>query len=127
VSQVDRRAEEAIVAALARARPHDAILAEEGTLASGSSGMRWVVDPLDDTTDYVYGYPVSCVSIAVEVDGELQVGVVHEPLADRTCDAAAERRTGSHPAPHPRHRSRRVRRTRSVPGGGRPLGRLLRA
>ncbi len=92
VSQVDRRAEEAIVAALARARPHDAILAEEGTLASGSSGVRWLVDPLDGTTNYVYDYPVSCVSIAVEVDGELQVGVVHEPLADRTYEAVAGRR-----------------------------------
>lgn len=89
VSQVDRRAEEAIVAALARERPHDAILAEEGTLAAGSSGVRWLVDPLDGTTNYVYGYPVSCVSIAVEVDGHLRIGVVHEPLAARTYEAVA--------------------------------------
>ncbi len=89
VSQVDRRAEEVIVAGLARARPHDAILAEEGTLASGSTGVRWLVDPLDGTTNYVYDYPASCVSIAVEVDGDLRVGVVHEPYADRTYEAVA--------------------------------------
>jgi myo-inositol-1(or 4)-monophosphatase len=89
VSQIDRRAEEVIVAGIAAARPQDAILAEEGTLASGSSGVRWIIDPLDGTTNYVYGYPASCVSIAVEVDGRLQVGVIHEPYADRTYEAIA--------------------------------------
>jgi len=87
VSQVDRRAEEAIVAGVASARPRDAILAEEGTLSTGSSGVRWIIDPLDGTTNYVYGYPASCVSIGVEIDGELRIGGVHEPVADRTHEA----------------------------------------
>jgi myo-inositol-1(or 4)-monophosphatase len=87
VSQVDRRAEEVIVAGIAAARPNDAILAEEGTLAAGSSGVRWIIDPLDGTTNYVYGYPASCVSIAAELDGRLQAGVIHEPFAGHTYEA----------------------------------------
>ncbi|HQJ98096.1 MAG TPA: inositol monophosphatase family protein [Thermoleophilia bacterium] len=89
VSQVDRRTEEVLVAALTRARPHDAIVAEEGTLVSGSTGVRWLIDPLDGTTNYLYGYPVFCVSIAVEVDGRLQVGVVHETPTGHTYEAVA--------------------------------------
>lgn len=92
VSQVDRRAEEVIVDGLASARPYDAILAEEGAPAAGTSGVRWIVDPLDGTTNYVYGYPASCVSIAVELCGELQIGVIHEPFADRLYEAIAGRR-----------------------------------
>ncbi len=92
VSQVDRRAEEVIVGGLASVRPDDAILAEEGTLQAGSSGVRWIIDPLDGTTNYVYGYPASCVSIAVELDGELRIGVIHEPSTELTYEAVAGRK-----------------------------------
>jgi len=87
VSQVDRRAEDVIVSGLAEVRPHDAILAEEGALADGTTGVRWLIDPLDGTTNYVYGYPASCVSIAAQVDGRLQVGVVHDPSPGLTYEA----------------------------------------
>jgi myo-inositol-1(or 4)-monophosphatase len=80
VSDVDRLAEATIVAMLAAARPHDAILAEEGSAREGSSGVRWVVDPLDGTMNYVYGYPAFCSSVAAEIDGETVVGVVCESL-----------------------------------------------
>ena len=76
VSQVDREAERLIVDGLLRARPHDAILAEEGSAREGTSGVRWVIDPLDGTTNFVYGYAAYGVSIAVEVNGAAQVGVV---------------------------------------------------
>lgn len=76
VSQVDREAERFIVEGLRRARPDDAILAEEGSARDGTSGIRWVIDPLDGTTNFVYGYAAYGVSLAVEVDGVAQVGVV---------------------------------------------------
>ena len=78
VSQVDKASEELIVGRLREARPDDGVLAEEGALAHGTSGVRWVIDPLDGTTNYVYGYPAYAVSIAAEVDGRPRVGVVYD-------------------------------------------------
>jgi myo-inositol-1(or 4)-monophosphatase len=89
VSQVDTDAERLIVDGIHAARPHDAILGEEGTSRGGTSGVRWVVDPLDGTTNYVYGYPAYAVSIAVEVDGEARIGVVLDSSADRLHAAVA--------------------------------------
>jgi myo-inositol-1(or 4)-monophosphatase len=83
VSQVDREAERLIVARLGELRPDDAVLGEEGALGQGTSGVRWVIDPLDGTTNYVYGYPAYAVSIAVEVDEQPQVGVVYDSSANR--------------------------------------------
>jgi myo-inositol-1(or 4)-monophosphatase len=57
VTEMDRAAEDLIVAALLEARPDDGILAEEGSARQGTSGIRWVVDPLDGTTNYLYGHP----------------------------------------------------------------------
>ena len=81
VSQVDREAEQVIVDRLREVRPDDAVLAEEGAESKGTSGVRWVIDPLDGTTNYVYGYPSFAVSIAVEIEGRPQVGVVHDSSA----------------------------------------------
>jgi len=78
VSQIDKEAERLIVERLGAERPDDALLAEEGSLMTGTSGVRWVIDPLDGTTNYVYGYPAFSVSIAVEIDGQPQIGVVHD-------------------------------------------------
>jgi myo-inositol-1(or 4)-monophosphatase len=88
VSQVDRDAERLIVDRLAAARPHDSMLAEEGALSDGASGVRWIIDPLDGTTNYVYGYPAYCVSIAVEIDGRTQIGVVYDSSADHLYQGA---------------------------------------
>jgi myo-inositol-1(or 4)-monophosphatase len=89
VSQVDTAAERLIVERLRAERPGDALLAEEGSLLDGESGVRWVVDPLDGTTNYVYGYPAYAVSIAVEVDGAAVVGVVLDSSAGRLYRAVA--------------------------------------
>ncbi len=89
VSQVDREAERVIVDQLAKLRPHDALLAEEGALSGGASGVRWVIDPLDGTTNYVYGYPAYCASIAAEIDGEPCVGVIYDSSADTLYQAVA--------------------------------------
>lgn len=91
VSQVDRACEELIVARLSEARPRDAVLAEEGTLTDGDSGVRWIIDPLDGTTNYVYGYPAYAVSIAVEIDGRTRVGVVHDSSRGRLYEAVEGR------------------------------------
>jgi fructose-1,6-bisphosphatase/inositol monophosphatase family enzyme len=76
VTEVDRASEALIVAGLRAARPHDAIVGEEGTADTGTSGVRWLVDPIDGTTNYLYGYPAYAVSIAAEVAGQVVVGVV---------------------------------------------------
>lgn len=89
VSQVDREAERLIVDQLARLRPNDALLAEEGALSDGASGVRWIIDPLDGTTNYVYGYPAYCVSIAVEVDDEPCIGVIYDSSAGALYQAVA--------------------------------------
>ena len=79
VSDADRTSEALIVSGILGARPDDAILAEEGASRPGTSGVRWVIDPLDGTTNYLYGLPAWAVSIAVEVDGVVEVGVVADP------------------------------------------------
>jgi myo-inositol-1(or 4)-monophosphatase len=83
VTEVDREAERAIVDALLAERPHDTILGEEGARCAGTSGVRWIVDPLDGTTNYLYRYPAFAVSIGIEVDGALVAGVVHDSARDR--------------------------------------------
>lgn len=83
VSAADLRAEEAIRGVLAQRRPHDAVLGEEGgeTAASGGgSGVRWVVDPLDGTVNFLFGYPQWSVSVACEDADGTVAGVVYDPL-----------------------------------------------
>jgi myo-inositol-1(or 4)-monophosphatase len=79
VTEMDLWAERHITEALISARPHDAIVGEEGTRREGSSGVHWYVDPIDGTTNYLYGHPGYSVSIGASVDGELAVGVVGDP------------------------------------------------
>ncbi|HVF14179.1 MAG TPA: inositol monophosphatase family protein, partial [Acidimicrobiales bacterium] len=79
VSDADRASEALIVSGILAVRPDDAILAEEGASRPGTSGVRWVIDPLDGTTNYLYGLPAWVVSIAAEVDRVMEVGVVSDP------------------------------------------------
>ena len=88
VSELDRASEALVRETLLAARPDDAILGEEdGLVGPGTSGVRWVVDPLDGTTNYLYRYPAWAVSIAAEVDGVVVAGVVHDPLHGETFTA----------------------------------------
>lgn len=87
VSAVDRASERLIVDAVRRARPHDGIVGEEGTSDPGTSGWRWVIDPLDGTINYLYGLPAYAVSIAVEHRGHAVVGVVAQPAHRETFSA----------------------------------------
>ncbi|MEU9884372.1 inositol monophosphatase family protein [Sphaerisporangium sp. NPDC051011] len=81
VTALDRASEELIRARIKEARPGDAVLGEEGGetggTASGEGRVRWVVDPIDGTVNFMYGLPDWSVSIAVEVDGEIVAGVVN--------------------------------------------------
>jgi myo-inositol-1(or 4)-monophosphatase len=79
VTQLDRAAEQLIRDRLLAARPEDAILGEEGG-QTGHGRVRWIVDPLDGTVNYLYGLPDWAVSIAAEVDGEVVAGAVCVPL-----------------------------------------------
>jgi myo-inositol-1(or 4)-monophosphatase len=81
VTEMDRAAEDLIRERLLAARPQDAILGEEGgeTAGSGPGRVRWVVDPLDGTVNYLYGLPDWSVSVAAEVDGTVVAGVVAVP------------------------------------------------
>ena len=84
VSDADRAAEAAIASVLARRRPDDGILGEEGTAnREGTTGLRWVVDPLDGTVNYLSGIPLWCVSIACEDAAGTLAGVVYDPLRDQ--------------------------------------------
>ena len=79
VSEADVAAESAIRGVLERRRPGDAILAEEGG-ASGEGELLWLVDPLDGTVNYLYGFPAFCVSVACERAGTALAGVVYDPI-----------------------------------------------
>ena len=86
VTQVDLAAEQAIVDVVSRHTPAIPVLAEEGGGASGV-GTRWIVDPLDGTTNFVHGYPSYAVSIALQVDGCLEVGCILDAVNGRVYTA----------------------------------------
>jgi myo-inositol-1(or 4)-monophosphatase len=83
VSTADLKAERTLKAELMRARPSYGLLFEEGGAAPGSDPRyRWIVDPLDGTTNFLHGIPYFAISIAVERDGEIVAGLVYEPVRD---------------------------------------------
>lgn len=91
VTEADRRAEETIREVLRNAFPEHGILGEEAGVTPGSDGYRWIVDPLDGTTNYAHGLPLFATSIALERDGELLVGVIHFPVLNETYTAVRGR------------------------------------
>ena len=83
VSQADRKAEEIVFAELSKARPGYAFLMEErGAVAGEDDQHRWLVDPLDGTTNFLHGIPLFAVSIALERQGQIVAGVVYNPAMD---------------------------------------------
>ncbi len=81
VTQADRRSEEAIVERLRNYFPAHTIVAEEGGGQEADARYRWIVDPLDGTTNFAHGYPCFAVSIGFEKDGELLAGVIYQPVS----------------------------------------------
>ena len=76
VTEADRATEALVRERLLARRPDDAVLGEEGDDVTGTSGVRWVVDPIDGTVNFLYGIPQYAVSLAAELDGEVVAGVV---------------------------------------------------
>jgi myo-inositol-1(or 4)-monophosphatase len=87
VTEADTAVEAQIRAAVTQHRPDDAVVGEEGVDSSGTSGLRWVVDPIDGTVNYLYGRAGYAVSIAVEDEHGALVAVVHAPATDETWTA----------------------------------------
>ena len=79
VTEMDARAEALVVDRLLDLFPDDAILAEERGARPGGSGRRWIIDPLDGTTNYAHGLPIYAVSIGLEIGGLVRLGVVYDP------------------------------------------------
>jgi myo-inositol-1(or 4)-monophosphatase len=82
VTEADVKAEEFITDRITRQFPDHTILAEEGSGSGEQAEFRWVIDPLDGTVNYAHGFPVYCVSIALEHNGELVIGAVYDPERD---------------------------------------------
>ncbi|KJE20705.1 inositol monophosphatase/fructose-1,6-bisphosphatase family protein [Frankia torreyi] len=87
VTALDRASEALVARRLGELRPGDGLLGEEGSDSAGSTGVRWIVDPLDGTVNFLYRLPNWAVSIAAEVDGEVVAGVVHAPAMGATYTA----------------------------------------
>jgi len=87
VTDVDLASEQLIREAIATHYPKHQVLAEEGGLVETSSDYRWIVDPLDGTSNYAHGYPVFAVSIGLEYRGEMVLGVVYDPMREETFTA----------------------------------------
>lgn len=83
VTEVDRETERELVTAIRAARPDDEIIGEEGANFSGSSGVRWILDPLDGTTNFVHQYPAHSVAIGIEINEQRIIGVVHDTFSGR--------------------------------------------
>ena len=90
VSEADVSTERLIRARLEEARPEDAIMGEEGDDSPGTSGLRWVVDPLDGTINFLFGIPQWCVSIACEDPDGALAGVVFDPMRGETWAATRD-------------------------------------
>lgn len=93
VTEMDARAESLILDRLLAAFPDDGVLAEESGVRGGTSGRRWIIDPLDGTTNYAHGLPIFAVSIALAVGDRVDLGVVYDPNRDELW--VAERGAGA--------------------------------
>jgi myo-inositol-1(or 4)-monophosphatase len=91
VTEMDRAAEALIRQRLRELRPDDGMMGEEGSHVEAASGVTWLVDPIDGTTNYVYRLPVFSVSVAAEVDGQVVAGVVRHPSMGETFSAGRGR------------------------------------
>lgn len=79
-SEVDVKAEQAIINTIKKAYPDHSILAEEGGVIEGNEDYVWIIDPLDGTSNYLHGFPFFAVSIALKVKNRIEHGVVYDPL-----------------------------------------------
>lgn len=88
VTSVDKTTETLIASLIGDQRPHDSFLGEEGTNRKGTSGVMWVIDPIDGTTNFIHKHPGFGVSIAAKVNGKVIAGAVADPVHSEIFDAA---------------------------------------
>jgi len=91
VTEYDKRSEALVLGRIRERFPDHRVLAEESGTQGGTGAVRWVIDPLDGTTNFAHNYPFFCVSIGVEVDGRMVAGAIYDPVRDEMF-AAADRR-----------------------------------
>jgi len=82
VTEMDIKSEELIKEHIQRAYPDHQVLAEESDIPKKDAAFRWIIDPLDGTVNYAHGYPVFCVSVALEIEGIVEIGAVYDPMRD---------------------------------------------
>ena len=99
VTRVDKESEEIIITTIREIFPHHHFLAEESLNQVGTDQYRWIIDPLDGTTNFIHGYPVFSVSIALEYQREIILGVIFDPLRDELF--TAEKGRGAFLNKHP--------------------------
>ncbi len=116
VSDADRASETFLLDLISTKRPDDGVLSEEGGSERSSSGLRWVIDPLDGTVNFLFGIPWWCISIAIEDEQGGLVGVVHEPTRNETF--AAVRGEGATLNSEPIHVSRKQELAEALIGTG---------
>lgn len=87
VTEADLRSEEAVFELLGRRFPEDGILSEESSASAGTSGRTWIVDPLDGTVNFAHGFPCWTVSIALQTEEDLVLGVIADPVAEERFEA----------------------------------------
>jgi len=91
VSEIDLETEQVMVAHILRERPRDGIISEEGTNRLGQSDVCWILDPLDGTTNYLYGYPAFGIAVGVEINGHGVAGIVYDTSSNHLYAGAIER------------------------------------
>lgn len=89
VTHVDKASEEKLVKGLAEIIPYSGFIAEEGTIEEGDEKYKWIIDPIDGTTNFIHGAPPYCISVALQEDNKLVLGVIYEISADE-CFYACE-------------------------------------
>ena len=118
VTQADRNSEKLIIERIRKKWPDHDLIGEEGSRRETGSDFRWYVDPLDGTTNFAHGYPVFCVSIALEYKGERIAGVVYDPTRNELF--AAGKGSGARLNGQPIHVSRTPRLVESLVATGFP-------
>ena len=82
VTEADKLSEDLLIETIKRNFPDHGILSEESPAITGAGKLRWIIDPLDGTTNYSHGYPVFCVSVALENEGTIVLGVIYDPMRE---------------------------------------------
>src|SRR5262245_54431550 len=88
VTIADKKSEELIIGGILGRYPSHSILAEESGITQPGASVKWIIDPLDATTNFTHGYPFYCVSIAVEEEGEVVCGAVYDPIREEMFTAS---------------------------------------